>query len=97
MVTSCAVSDCQNRQGRNPKSYYRFPSDPERRRLWTAALKKPFGWQPTNSCRVCSDHFISGKAKAHVKYPSSFFISSVTSFGCDHDNKSYYEKAYLYQ
>ncbi|XP_030015473.1 uncharacterized protein LOC115436698 [Sphaeramia orbicularis] len=62
MVTTCVAVGCNNRQDKNAgKSFYRFPKDPERRGLWTAAVKRE-GWQPSSTSRVCSDHFIEGKS-----------------------------------
>ncbi|XP_076333658.1 THAP domain-containing protein 1-like [Tachypleus tridentatus] len=57
-----------NRQDRDPrKSFHRFPTDPERRSRWIAAVKRE-GWQPTSASRVCSDHFIL-KVRVMTPFP----------------------------
>ncbi len=63
----CSVVNChRNTKAHNDKvRFFKFPSNnPEKRQLWIQALKRvnPDGtpWQPTESSRVCSDHFISG-------------------------------------
>ncbi|XP_076330642.1 THAP domain-containing protein 1-like [Tachypleus tridentatus] len=59
MVTTCVAVGCQNREDRDPgKSFYRFPTDPESRSRWIAAVKRE-GWQPTSASRVCSDFILS--------------------------------------
>ncbi|XP_076358805.1 uncharacterized protein LOC143251243 [Tachypleus tridentatus] len=41
MVTTCIAVGCQNRQDQDPgKSFHRFPTDPERRSRWVAAVKR---------------------------------------------------------
>ena len=82
MPTTCAVVGCHNRQSKQcGPSFYRFPKDKDRRRLWIAfvARRNPDGspWQPGSGDRVCSDHFIS-KRKSDL--PSSpDFVPSVHS------------------
>ena len=73
MPTTCAVVGCHNRQSKQcGPSFYRFPKDKDRRRLWIAfvARRNPDGspWQPGSGDRVCLDHFIS-KRKSDL--PSS--------------------------
>ena len=61
MVHTCVAVGCHNRK--NPASglsFYRFPKDGERRARWTAAVKREH-WQPNDTCRLCSAHFISGR------------------------------------
>ena len=67
MVKLCAAYGCHNREGQEEgRSFYRFPADRDRRRKWLAAVRrvdpdsrKP--WQPSNSDRLCSDHFVGGR------------------------------------
>ena len=58
MVLSCCAPGCRNKKkAGSPIKYYRFPLDPSRRMLWISAIR----WQsfvPTDSHRLCSDHFI---------------------------------------
>ena len=46
-------------------SFYRFPTDPDRRRRWVSFVSRqnPNGtlWQPGEGDRICSEHFISKK------------------------------------
>ena len=66
-VPHCPVVGCKKKQKSGcDRSFYRFPAHPEeRRRRWIAALhrqrKDGSFWSPGPGCRVCSDHFISGK------------------------------------
>ncbi len=39
---------------------YRFPRDTDRKRRWVAAVNRK-DWQPGESSRVCSAHFVSGE------------------------------------
>jgi hypothetical protein len=75
MVHSCCVVGCSNRQSTEKNiSLHRFPKYPLwRREAWIKALKrleigstpgKQKPWQPTNSSRVCSMHFITGKTNS---------------------------------
>ena len=79
MPTTCVVVGCHNRQTKQcGLSFYRFPKDKDRRRLWVAFVSRrnPDGspWQPGTGC-MCSEHFIS-KRKSDL--PSSpDFVPSV--------------------
>ena len=68
MPVSCCANGCENRKQKKDDtvctgesiSFYRFPVDKDRRRLWIAAVdRKEF--HPTEYTRLCSQHFISGK------------------------------------
>ncbi|XP_060776626.1 peroxynitrite isomerase THAP4-like [Neoarius graeffei] len=60
MVFACCAVGCHNRQGqRAGLSFYRFPTDPDKRAKWIAAVKR-HDWEPTEYSRLCSDHLISG-------------------------------------
>ncbi|XP_060770611.1 peroxynitrite isomerase THAP4-like [Neoarius graeffei] len=62
MVFACCAVGCHNRQGqRAGLSFYRFPTDPDKRAKWIAAVKRQ-DWEPTEYSRLCSDHLISEKA-----------------------------------
>ncbi|XP_077528228.1 uncharacterized protein LOC144139856 [Haemaphysalis longicornis] len=51
-------------------SYYPFPRDKARLRLWVAALRRRY-WTPTRDDRLCSRHFMSGR-RATPKTPTTF-------------------------
>ena len=102
-VTHCAVVGCKKKQKSGcDRSFYRFPAHPEeRRRRWIAALhrqrKDGSFWSPGPGCRVCSDHFISGKKSDDPLHPdyvptqrlgqdNSFVLSS--SSDSDSENES---------
>ena len=40
-------------------SFYRFPTDPERRTRWVAAVARK-NWTPNEYSRLCSAHFVTG-------------------------------------
>ena len=67
MVLSCCAPSCRNKKNAgSPIKFYRFPLDPSRRMLWISAIR----WQsfvPTDSHRLCSDHFISGTDSRRTK------------------------------
>ena len=47
---------------RTPRlKFYRFPVDKERRRKWVSAIRRD-KWQPNEYSRLCSTHFVAGKA-----------------------------------
>ena len=61
MVKSCCAIGCTNRLTKGSTlSFYRFPADVERRRLWIAAINRR-DWEPNEYSYVCSAHFVSGK------------------------------------
>ena len=61
MSSSCSAIGCTNcyKKGSEIK-FYRFPKNPERRRLWVRAMRRDF-WKPNVHSRLCSTHFISHK------------------------------------
>lgn len=66
MPTTCAVVGCYHRHSKESKySFYRFPTDPDRRRKWVSFVSRQNAdgtpWQPGEGDRVCSEHFISKK------------------------------------
>ena len=82
MPTTCAVVGCHNRQSKQcGLSFYRFPKDKDRCRLWMAFVSRrnPDGtpWQPGSGDHVCSDHFISGRKSDLPSSPD--FVPSVHS------------------
>ncbi len=63
MVNSCIITGCANRQAKGSKlSFSRLPKDPERRRLWLAAInRKDYNPPLESDVRVCGIHFINGE------------------------------------
>ena len=60
---TCVVVNCHNWQLKGCNiSFYRFPVDQDRRRRWVAFVscrnEDSSSWQPGDSNRICSDHFI---------------------------------------
>ena len=69
MVKSCCAVGCTNRSTKgNTLSFYHFPADTERRRLWISAINRK-GWEPNEYSYVCSAHFVSGKKSNDVLSP----------------------------
>lgn len=60
MVKSCCAVGCSHRffKGCGLK-FYRFPTDPERRLRWIAAVDRK-NWTPSEYSWICSAHFIRG-------------------------------------
>ena len=66
MPTTCAVVGCYHRHSKESTySFYRFPTNPDRRRRWISFVSRQNAdgtpWQPGEGDRVCSEHFISKK------------------------------------
>ena len=77
-VKSCCAVGCSNRSSRGYGiSFYRFPTDKERRSLWIAAVKRK-NWTPTKHSWLCSRHFISGRKSEDKLSPD--YIPSIFSF-----------------
>ena len=76
MVNFCGMVGCSNRTGRDKnKSFYRLPkvvthlgsdaqaSSEERRAVWLTRISRAdLTENKQNNMRICSDHFVSGKA-----------------------------------
>ena len=98
MGKCCCAPGCSNRFTKNcGLSFYRFPTDRERKRKWISALRREPDWEPTVYSWLCSAHFVSG-AKSNDKI-SPDFIPSLFS-RVDHlakrkaeDSLSRYERA----
>ena len=56
MPSSCCAINCVNRCSKK-MLMFRFPTDPERKRQWVAAIRRE-GWQPNEHSRICQEHFI---------------------------------------
>ena len=61
MPKSCAAVGCSNRADPGTAvKFYKFPVADERRKLWVAAMRRE-NWKPTDSSRICSDHFVGAE------------------------------------
>ncbi|XP_060764178.1 uncharacterized protein LOC132873016 isoform X2 [Neoarius graeffei] len=61
MPLYCCAPGCSNHQHtRQDLSFYRIPTDADRRRRWIAAINRK-DWQPLVYQRLCSDHFVGGQ------------------------------------
>ena len=61
MVKSCCAVSCSNRSSKGSTlAFCRFPTDPERRAQWIAAVGRK-NWKPTEYTWLCGAHFIGGK------------------------------------
>lgn len=75
MVKSCCAIGCTNRLTKGSSlSFYRFPTDTDRRRQWIAAIRRK-EWEPNEYSYVCSAHFISGKKSNDSLSPD--FVPSI--------------------
>lgn len=79
MPLFCAVFGCSNKGGRDKTNFFRIPAVKanvgvklanimaRRRKLWIQALRRKDltlnHETKINNARICSDHFISGKAQ----------------------------------
>ena len=46
---------------------FRFPTDPERKRQWVAAIRRE-GWQPNEHSRICQEHFITEEYACSLRF-----------------------------
>ena len=78
MVKSCCAFGCYNKFAKDSGiSFYRFPTDKERRSKWISAVKRK-DWEPNEHTWLCSAHFVSGKKSNDPLSPD--YIPSVFSF-----------------
>jgi len=64
-MPSCSVANCKNKH-ENGVRLFRFPSAPERARLWFERCGLAgTGWQPKPSSRLCEEHFDSSQFEEH--------------------------------
>ncbi|KAM4522171.1 transcription factor E2F6 [Odontesthes bonariensis] len=65
-MVKCVVSGCPNRMlsssrgtlNRPPKRFFNFPRDPERVKVWLAALRETDKQDATEQHLICEDHFL---------------------------------------
>ena len=76
MVKNCSAVGCTNMYKKgNGISFYRFPTNVERKRKWIAAVRWE-NWMPTKYSWICSQHFVTGKKSNNPLAPNyipSFF------------------------
>jgi len=78
MGKSCCAVGCTNRFSKGGGiSFYRFPTEPERRERWIAAVNRK-DWAPTNYTWICSQHFVSGSKSDDPLSPN--YVPSIFSF-----------------
>ncbi|XP_069102923.1 uncharacterized protein [Argopecten irradians] len=70
----CCVPGCTNSRGSCRRaglnvSFYKFPSDERRKRLWLLNIRRD-SFVPTKYSRVCSAHFVGGVKHDEVKHPA---------------------------
>ena len=61
MLVSCCAVGCINRYGERPGlGFYRFPTNPKRRRQkWISAVNRK-GFTPNKHTRLCGEYFVAG-------------------------------------
>ena len=78
MVKSCSTVGCANRFMKGcGLSFYRFPKDPDRLKLWISAMKRK-DWTPNRNSWICSLHFVDGKRSDDPLSPS--YVPSLFDF-----------------
>ena len=61
MVKNCCVVGCHNVFKKNSDiQFYRFPTNPEKRSKWIAAVKR-HDWVPNDKTWISSTYFVTGK------------------------------------
>jgi len=75
----CCAPNCSNRRNRQRNiQFYRIPKDKAVRQKWLQRIRRK-GFQPTESTRLCSQHFLGGKRSmdpASASYLPSVFDHS---------------------
>lgn len=70
MVKNCCVVGCHNVFKKNSGiQFYRFPTNPEKRSIWIAAVKRD-DWAPNDNTWICSTHFVTGKRSDNPLAPN---------------------------
>ena len=77
MVKSCCAIGCYNKYSKGGVSFYRFPTDREKRNKWISAVKRK-DWEPNEYTWLCSAHFISGVKSNDPLSPD--YVPSIFSF-----------------
>lgn len=70
MVKNCCVVGCHNVFKKNSGiQFYRFPTNPEKRSKWIAAVKRD-DWAPNDNTWIYSTHFVTGKRSDNPLAPN---------------------------
>ena len=78
MVKSCCAIGCRRKFKKgNAISFYKFPSESSRRARWIAAVRQK-SWIPSQSTKICSKHFTSGKKSNNPLSPD--YVPTLFSF-----------------
>jgi len=82
----CCVPKCTNQRGKDyrmgiKRSYYGFPMDVQRRRLWLQHIQRGDDWEPQASDTVCSDHFVGGMMNSFTYYVVVAMTRGVMAMG----------------
>ncbi|KAG0424546.1 hypothetical protein HPB47_028228 [Ixodes persulcatus] len=71
----CAVGCSNNTGGNHSVSYHRFPGESHLRLQWTRAVRRE-NWTPTNSSRLCSEHFTADSYEGTTLLKLEFGLAS---------------------
>jgi len=77
MVKTCCALGCKNRFKKNGIGFFKFPSQPVRRKLWILAVKRKT-FEPTNSSVVCGEHFQTGRPSKDPEHPD--YVPNIFTF-----------------
>ena len=66
MPAHCCCFGCKSRQQKGSGlKFFKIPKDVDLQQKWITAIKRE-NWMPTEHTRMCSKHFISGKANNKI-------------------------------
>ena len=69
MVKNCCVVGCHKVKKKGGIPFYRFPTNPEKRSKWIAAVKRD-KWAPNDHTWICRTHFVTGKRSNNPLAPN---------------------------
>ena len=70
MLKNCCAVGCSNVYKKGSGiSFYRFPTDAERRSKWIAAVGRK-DWSPMENSWICSKHFVTGTKSKNPLAPN---------------------------
>ncbi|CAN7986212.1 unnamed protein product [Ixodes hexagonus] len=78
MPQSCVAWGCSERARKGSAiGFYRFPACPNRRSVWTDAVKRK-NWTPSDEDRLCGKHFLTGAPTSDPDHPD--YVPSIFAF-----------------